>query len=361
MALGKTNITTADVKNEIGSTSNAVAELVGDDNLNPCSFYAPGILDVDINCDVTLTPPTTNFKLGDFRLYNHSAIPPSISPLFTGVSWGPPMSDFNFIVPIFPQWMNIKEFADVKASEFTPNWTVKFYPTDTDRTDERNVIKTVTQEIDFNTVPAEYQVANHTRTSTLMADTGPVLISITGFPTAVLDTGAGGTVIYIEVFISDASGNRRINFGVRENGYSNVQFTYNKMPYVLGYNSAYPASHTGYTAVFARVYSTPGAACIESTVNQDVGTSYSFNLVAYAVGGVDGPCLIKLPVCSAKLTVDGIDTILKVAGNPVFELPKTGLTFTGTLTGGTFNYNDYCRVTFTSGTTIDGTDTTNCT
>ena len=68
-------------------------------------------------------------------------------------------------------------------------------------------------------------------------------------------------------------------------------------------------------------------------------------------------CLpICLPICYAKLTVDGNDTIL-MDGE---ELADTGQYFTGKLTAGTFNYNDQCKVIFTTGTTVDGADFVSC-
>lgn len=99
MALGTTNITTAIVKSVLGEDSNAVSHLVTSPYINKWSRHKPT---TNISRDVfdfglTLTSGTLNaiptgtwtyrtrtsdFRLGDFREYNHTAVPPTENEVY---------------------------------------------------------------------------------------------------------------------------------------------------------------------------------------------------------------------------------------------------------------------------------------
>lgn len=344
MALGTTNISTTAVGTEIGVISNVITDLVGAVSLNPYSFYGPGFLSVDVNKDVVITPPVDNFKLGDFRSYDHTSETPHAQADCT-LNWGPGGVEFNSVISWFPNGMNIKEFA--VSGDYV---TFSFYSTVEDRVAGTNVVHSFTTTILFNDITP---LVGHTRTTNKRANSTQTPM-VTGIPTTY-------ATLYCDTFISDISGTRLINLGTKTNGYTTITLVENELPYVYGFNnSGSPVCPEHYTFISARIYGTPGLPCAENTVNQSLGTTYSFNLAAYGLyndgEGVNEFRTIRLPICYAKLTVDGNDTIL-MDGE---ELADTGQYFTGELTAGTFNYNDQCKVIFTTGTTVDGADFVSC-
>jgi hypothetical protein len=349
MALGTTYISVSAIQAETGLTDDNWTDLVGAAGLNKYSFYAPGQLSVDGASDVVLTPPTVNLRLGDFRLYNHTANTPAAQTNYTQ-NWGPAAGDFNFTIAWYPQNMNIKAFA-VPGDYLTVN----AYESAVNRTNEASVIFTQTTSITFSAVSPTLTDHSRTKANPDVKASSTSTVQLTAFPYAYVLVE--GTIIYFETFISDMYGARKINLGVRANGYTDITFHRSVMPYVHGQVTSYPTPPANYTFITANAYD--AARCTTTGVNQSLGTSYSFNLVAYALyndGGGNIYRTVRLPVCYAKLTVDGVDTIL-LNGT---ELADTGQSCSGTLTGGTFNYDDIGVVTFTVGTTVDGGDFIDC-
>lgn len=88
MALGTTNITTTIVKNEISESSNAVSVLCSSSNVNQWALHKPAFYGtgydawtVDSNYYSGFKPAllaaSNNYRLGDFRGYDHAAKAPS--------------------------------------------------------------------------------------------------------------------------------------------------------------------------------------------------------------------------------------------------------------------------------------------
>lgn len=128
-------------------------------------------------------------------------------------------------------------------------------------------------------------------------------------------------------------------------------------PYAHGKNTNNPSPPAGYTVIFPNVYdNVVSYECdMSPQVQMNLGTDYSFNVVAYAVHS-GGNRLIKLSTADIILTVDAVETILQT-GAP---LDKTGQSFTGTLAGGsTWNMNDIGEVTFRNAV-ADDSDTMIC-
>jgi hypothetical protein len=346
MALGNTNISITAVGTEISSASKTISGLVGAAGLNKYSFYGPGALSVDANKDVVLTPPASVFKLGDYRSYNHLSETPHPQADYT-LYWGPGGVTTTATIPWFPNAMNIMEFAYPGTYV-----TYKFYDTALGRSGEvgDNLIYTFTSAIDFATITP---LAGHTRGTTQRANSMQLVV-VTNLPTTT-------ATLYMDTYISDMSGNRLINLGTKANGYTTITLLEQSAPYVYGANSNIPTKPEHYTMLIPNVYSTNR--CTEHKVDQSLGTSYSFNVVAYGLyndgEGVNEYRTVRLPVCHAKINVDGYDTVLTPVPDGV-ELPDTGLSFTGTLSAGTFNNGDVCAVTFTAGTTVDPTDFVSC-
>lgn len=289
MALGTTNINTTNVGSEIGSSSHLFSALVGASGLNKYSFYAPGSLSVDANKDVVLTPPASNYKLGEFRNYNHSSLTPSPQTNFTK-NWGPSAGNFDFAVAWYPQAINIKCFA-VPGDYVTMN----FYPSATDRTNETNRIK---QQITAITYNADTPLTGHSRQATYRANSTQAPVWIYGYPYGGL--ADPDTTIYMETFISDVAGNRKINLGVRANNYTTVTFHKNQPPYVYGTPNITPPP-SGYTVAIPAVHSAATPICTTSQVAQTFNsTSYSFYV---KIRGINGGQTRMLQATSATVTL----------------------------------------------------------
>ena len=336
MALGSINITMSEVRDYIQGVSYKVSELVATPGLNKYSFYAPGQLDVDANKDPLLIPPTANFKLGDFRLYDKLATAPAAASDFT-YNWGPGGVIFNAVIPWFPGTMNLKSFAS--PGDYV---TMKFYTSTANGTAETNAVLTYTSSINFNSITP---LVSHSRTTTFKAE-GTQLVSVSGIPT-------GYSTLYVDTYISDIGGGRLINLGTKTNGYTTLTLVENNYPHVSGQNTNNPAHPAGYTVIFPNVFNT--VKCIMGGMDQSIGTSYSFNVVAYAVNS-GGNRTVRLSSVDVILTVDGIRTTLQAG----LELPSAGKSFSGTLADGSaWNYNDMGYVTFENAV-LDLTDTQLC-
>lgn len=235
MPLGTTNITVSDVKTELGNSSNDVSVLCSDTNISKWSFYAPGNLSVDSNKNAVWTAGAN--KLGDFRSYNHSVSEPS-GGINQSVPWGPSTTPIDIIYVSFPQQMNIKEFA-----VYGDYITSKFYTSTADRDSETNAISGTTQidPIVYNTITP---LAGHTRDTTQQAQ-NPQQHTVTINPSGFSNTD----YVYGETYISDISGNRKINMGsIRSDGYFTFTFNKRQAP-TLGAGNVSP-SMSGHAVIY---------------------------------------------------------------------------------------------------------------
>jgi hypothetical protein len=310
--------------------------------LNKYSRYAPGQLDVDVNYDVTLTPPSSNYKLGDFRRYNNSAFTPGMQSPFTQ-NWGPGGSTIDITFGFRPEEMNIKAFVD--PGDYV---TVVAYNSSANRTAKTSPLISQTFTISWN---AHTPLVGHTRQVYYVANTGSSgnLVTINNVPVA-----SGNSTIYLETFISDLAGNRKINFGVRANNYLDVNTHQRQAPYVYGANNNFPTTPPGYTALFpvCNPTSTPAGG---SDISLSIGTYYDFYVIPFGVNGTP-PMARYVSVANADLLLykngSYAETILT---NYTFD-STTGLGHNvfGNLVSTTINYDDVFAVYFGGSATTDG-------
>lgn len=83
-ALATTNLTTMMVRNALGETVNKVKELCTSTKINPWALYKPAYYGGNGNNSRSGVDPTNypmaedGYRLGDFRGYNHDALPPLV-------------------------------------------------------------------------------------------------------------------------------------------------------------------------------------------------------------------------------------------------------------------------------------------
>ena len=222
MALGTSNISTTSVSTELGLAppERQVSELCKESTMQKFSFYAPGFLSVDASKNTVWTAPTDKYKEGDFRKYNHTAATPSGPNDFT-VNWGPGGTIANFTMVSFCQNINVWEYA-VPGDYITH----KYYLSSANRDSETSSIANDSSALLFNTITP---LSGHTRTTNKQADN--LQIHFSSFPTSGLSTP--NDTVYAESYISDLSGNRKINLGdVRSDGYTTITAHEYQTPYV---------------------------------------------------------------------------------------------------------------------------------
>ena len=149
MALGDNDISTTSVGAEIGQPSiDTVSGLVGYNALNKYSRYSPGVLGVDINKNVILTPPTSDYKLGDYRRYDHSAAAPAFQAIGTQ-NHNPGTTTRTITQPIAMNELNLAAISNNGINTSVTPWQYRIranmYASSTDRANETNVLQTLGQ------------------------------------------------------------------------------------------------------------------------------------------------------------------------------------------------------------------------
>lgn len=242
MALPSTNITTGAVRTELGATSNAVSELVGNTGINKYSLYAPGTIGPDTNKNLVLTLPTSNYKLGDFRLYDHSSAAPTWYPPPSGfLYWGPGGSTTNANLYISMNWLNLacssahSSIIDTTTNPWHYHVRIDVYNSDAARTTGTSPVKNWVLGIDMNAVETGFTVlSGHSRdmAGKAIMNTG---YSGNNFYLDSIAVDAGTCTRYFEAYFCDISGNRVMNFGTRGAGYPgycNIEFRQNQQPQI---------------------------------------------------------------------------------------------------------------------------------
>lgn len=294
MSLGPKNIKTDFVSAETGIGSDKISLLAGAGGLNKYSYYGPGIFSVDINGDIVLTPPDRGFKLGDLRNYDHNAPAPLVQADFSQ-NWGPDSQTFNFNLAYKLEGLNIYAF-EVPA-DFV---TVRIYLSSDDREAEINAVHTQVFPVQF---ASDIPLPKHTRQSPLRpVTTGWQTVSIINFDPIVLPgTPASG---FCEMYLSDLSGNRRINFGSRINNFTTITFQKIQQPqiHIGSFLSAKPA---GYTAVFPEIHTTP-LACGSTNpilmIWNEAG--FSFYIKARGIYQTEQR-IVEVTSCEVRLNIGG--------------------------------------------------------
>jgi hypothetical protein len=371
MAFGDTDISLLAVRNEIGSVSYTVAGVVGDDGLNLYSRYAPGTLSVsgtDPNTNIILTPPTTDFRLGDFRRYDHEAVAPEWWDIGDQY-WGPGGSTKTITQPIAMNTLNLEEVSGSNNVIFdsggTHYYRARFdvYGSEANRTNQTSLLKSWypghTNDLD-EVAMFDYsasKLAGHTRDTDWVMNTGESgnLFELTDVPVS-----SPSCDRYFDAYWCDVSGNRKINFGeARSNGYVTVHFIENVDPYINCQNNNIPTPPSGYTAIFPQIYSSSTPVC-SSTSNLDQtveSTSYDFYLFARGVYGSEHGIVERTNV-TAKITLNSVDTTVC---SGVTLSHTAGYHCTGTLAGSaSWEYNDIATLTFVSATVASTPNYTTC-
>jgi len=280
MALGDTNINTTNVGSEIGSSSHAVSELVGASGLNKYSRYSPGTLGVDGSKNITLIPPTSNYKLGDFRRYDHSAVAPHWWDIGTQY-WGPGGSTANIILQIAMETLNLQAFSsngiDTGTSPAHYHVRVNIYTSSSDRASESGTVQSF-YPIGVNMV-SHTPLTGHTRQVSWVMNTG---YSGNQIPCDDVNVSSGDCIRYCDVFFCDSTGaNRIINFGTSVSaGYFDVSFHERQSPKIQGGANTGWVPDGAWTVTYPRINTTSTPKCSYSSgINLTFGgSSYSFYL-----------------------------------------------------------------------------------
>lgn len=352
MALGTTDITTAAVKTEIGSASNQISVLVGAAGLNKYSRYAPGTLSVDGSQNIVLTPPTSNFKLGDFRSYNHTAPAPYVT---TGTTFyfGPGAGNCDFSMTWRPEGLNIAAFSQNGIdSGTTPahyHVTIKLYSDPTDRINRTNALASGTFGIDM---VSHTPLVGHSRSSQMSVNYVPDTAEpgnvdrATSQPCKLTISRSGDQTVYGEIFISDISGNPLINWGTSVSANYFTFYSHERVnPYLYRSGNITPVP-SGYTGAWIEVTDNSTLCNTGSNITQTYGlSSFSFYARIRSMYGSQ-PRVIEQSSCTVTLTLRG--DAQTVYSSPL-NYSGSATQITGTLSNGkTWQYDDKAVITCTA-------------
>jgi len=339
MALLSTNISTGVVNTELGSpytTPRIIRQLCTHANAGTrWSFYGPGSLGVDASKNVVWTAPSSNYKLGDFRLYNRTASTPSGPGSFTHY-WGPSGSTTDVPIVCFPQGLNVWE-----VNSSATYLTYKAYLSTANRTAETSVWDSFTEAWSYST-PSLYN-QGHTRNQSRKISTTHI-----GEFTAFQALGTTDPdYIYFDVYLSDISGNRLINLGTSvSGGYFTLTLRKNSNPQINASGNC--VSRPGYTGTFTNI-SNSSTECSSAIVTQSFGsTSYNFRITA--VGIQLGSWNINPSSCTITMyTYSGTGSLkdTTVVGTSQNLNDTTSTAYSGTKAVA-WAYNDYAVVSITS-------------
>jgi hypothetical protein len=297
MALGLTNISMTAVYAELASSSSpmaaistpskpwALSTLCAVAGQSPWSFYGTGTLGVDSGKNVTWTAPSSTYKLGDFRKYNHGANIPTPPSNFTH-AWGPTGITTNItLVSTVPE-LNVL-YINANADYFRYN----AYTT----TARRIAAATGPPSTNRYDTSEEQWLSNavspptgHTRTQVKQVQPTHVG-TFTGFNTSGL---SGDQVFYFDMYFADGgSDTRLVNIGATAAaGYVDITLHQKVIPYADNVGTC--VSHGSYTGAHIEVNNI-ASSCTGADVNQTFGsTAYSFyaRVVGYSLGAYNlGP------------------------------------------------------------------------
>ena len=252
MSLGSTDITTTAVNTELGSplsTPYGVDDLYDTAGQNVYSFYGAGTISISSHLPV-LDVSGQPSKLGDFRLYNHSATTPHPQAATT-MSWGPGGVDTDMIIPVWAEDMNIYEITGGSAVYYRYN----MYLSTANRRAETSLLHG--RRIPITSSAAPLYNNGHTRNQ----QDKPLSLQypwIHDIPTTGLTTP--NDFIYVDTFISNLSDVRQFNLGAHtSSGYTTITTHELQPPEILS-TGTIPSPPSGYTVIFGAL-STTSARC----------------------------------------------------------------------------------------------------
>lgn len=334
MALGSTNISTAAVNTELGSpftTPRTVSALCAYSTQNKFSLYGTGTLGVDASKNPVWTAPSSNYKLGDFRLYNHTSSTPSASTNFTH-NYPPVGSSTDISIATLPQQFNLF-YCNSGATRIY----YKAYLTTTNRTAESSPWDTQLSSVLTSSITPP---TGHTRSNTTKPQ-HPHVQTFSAFVTTGLSTP--NDYIYLDTFFADVGGNRVVNLGNSvSGGYTTITMHRQVNPYITATGTA-PTPSGGYTAAYPVVHNVSSACGTTSQLSQTLGSSTAVFYIK--VHAIYGSVTRSMDCTTATVTLQhdgGTQTVW------TGSIPTTGRYISVTLSGGnTWSYDEvgYARVT----------------
>lgn len=340
MALLGTNISTAVVQSELGitpSTPRTLSGLCGYAQ-SRWSFYACGSLSVDANKTIVWTAPTSDYKLGDFRYYNHSASVPA-GPGNSNLYWGPSGTTTDLTLVSFPQDLNV-----LYANSAARYITYKAYTSSFLRLTEGTTHDSQTNTLSFGTIS---QLSGHTRTQTEKLN-GTYIDTWTGFSMSGL---SDPDTIYFDAYLSDVSGNRLVNLGSsKSGGYFEIVFTKNVQPYITA-GSVLATNPSGtWTASIPQI-GTSSTPCGSSNITApSSGNTLQFYLNTLSIQS-GGNYAYNITNCTVTVTYDGASKTVYTGAlrttSPFYNKQYINSTLP---TGKSWQYNKVATIDITSET-----------
>lgn len=319
-------------------------------HVNPLSYYGPGRPGVDTDKNIIFVPSDVN-NPGDFRLYDHNARKPAVWLPPDWLGWYGDLVSFG--LPYKLETINLYAFAD-RGDYIQFN----FYHTESNRNLETGLMwggDTCRFQIPVIT---DTPLIDHSRQSSHKpSSTGWIVCQFLNKFTSWLSPTVDDYV-YVEAFICDLAGNRKINFGTtRADGYQTLTFHKQSNPLLFGQNTNIPHPPYGYTAIFPAVSASGGAVCGYITnINQSIGSSYDFYVVAKGIFG-SGVRIVELLSTDIVLTIGSTKTVCRSGVNLT---QSAGIHCTGPLSSGTWNLGSIGAVTFENTTISDTPNYTQC-
>lgn len=340
MSVGDNDITMSVIATELGisiGTNRLKSSLTRHVNITKWSFFRSGSIDANVTTKlVEFTAPSSNDKAGDFRRYDQSTTTPFTQSDYTH-KWGPSGTTTTLIFVITPVDLNIKEIG---TGDY---YTFKFYSSAADRTNKTSSVKTHIVAIDYDPVTPP---VGHTNNQTSRPDS-PQQITVTGVTTS-------HSVLYMDSFISDISGNEKIRFDDSHTDITMEEYEQALMRCTQSIVSAdLPSGNSpaGYawseTGSRLQIYTASTPKDSSSDVNQTYGSSaYSFywvvvladtdsNFYTAGITSID----LKTYLDDGSMSYD--QTIETGASNTD---PTTQSQSSGSISGASFDYDDIWKV-----------------
>lgn len=327
MALGTTNITTAAVNTELGSPFTTPRTVKGlcSYPMNPYSFYGPWTMTTDSAKDASIQYSTTDYRLGDFRSYNHTSSTPSAAGNFTH-NWGPGGTTTDITIVSLPVSLNVLD-CDSAATYIRYN----AYLSIADRAAQTSLYDSDTNLASFYAITP---LTGHIRTQSSRIDSTHI-DTFTGMSTAGLTTP--NDYIYLDTFFSNSSGTRLVNLGSVSGGYTTITMHERQNPTITG--GANVTAPSGWTAAWPIIHSASTPVCTDSILTETNGdTTYAFYL---AIQGIDGAAtkVRQVTSCNVDLKVDGSTQRIST-GTALGYTSKTSFSGSLIISGGNFSYDE---------------------
>jgi hypothetical protein len=312
-------------------TNNQLSVVCKTAGQNAFSLYGTGTLGVDGSKNPVWTAPSSNYRLGDFRGYNHTASTPSASNNFTH-NWGPGGASTDISIATLPQNFNLF-YCDSGATRIY----YKAYLSTSNRTSEVSPWDTQLSTVLTSSITPP---SGHTRAARTTKPQHPHVQTFNSFVTTGLSTP--NDYIYLDTFFATVGGSRAVNLGTLSGGYTTITMHEQQQPYITASGTA-PTPSGGYTAAFPVVHNVSSYCSTTSQLGQ---TFASTTAVFYIkVHAIYGSSTRSMYCSSATVTLQhdgGTQTVW------TGSIPTNGRYISVTMSGGnSWSYDEvgYARVT----------------